>query len=104
MDTNNSEKVNKFGVPYHSYALGMDDDSVVIMDVGYQEDFGDVQHCNPEDCDDWTEAVGLGNDEDGHLKIVKVEDLDGDRVWEGNAQVKEWAETCVWCYTKNYSS
>ena len=91
---------NKFGVPYHRYDLLLANGMHLSMDVGYEEDWGNVQQCLPDDCDDWETAVGWGNDFDGHVKILRVFDED-----EGNyMQVMAWAKKRVWCYVDCYSS
>ena len=91
---------NKFGVPYHRYILLLANGEYVSMDVGYEEDWGNVQECSPDDCDDWETAVGWGNDLDGHVKIIRVYDEE-----EGfYIRTLEWAKTRVWCYADNYAS
>ncbi len=97
---NEGRSINKFGVPYHSYTLRLANGDEVRMDVGYEEDWGNVQQCMPDDCDDCFESVGWGNDMDGHLKIVDVVDDET----EESLVVHEWAKYCVWCYVDNYSS
>ena len=92
--------INKLGVPYHSYTLRLANGAEVGMDVGYEEDWGNVQQCVPTDCDDWIGSVGWGNDEDGHLKIIGVAD---DETGE-SLMVYEWAKCCVWPYADNYTS
>ena len=98
--TNEGRSINKFGVPYHSYTLLLANGEAVRMDVGYEEDWGNVQQCMPDDCDDGFKAVGWGNDEDGHLKIVGVVDDETGK----HMDVCEWAEKRVWSYVDNYSS
>ena len=98
--TNEGRSINKFGVPYHSCTLLLANGEAVRMDVGYEEDWGNVQQCMPDDCDDGFKAVGWGNDEDGHLKIVGVVDDETGK----HMDVCEWAENRVWSYVDNYSS
>lgn len=97
------ESWNKYDVPYHTYELTLADGSTKIIDVGVEEDWGDVQECTPDDCKDWRTSVGCGNDEDGHVKIVKVEDCKTGETWRGK-KVKEWAEKCVWTFVDNYAT
>lgn len=100
LGTNVGRDINKFGVPYHCYTLLLANGEEVRMDVGYEEDWGDVQECLPDDCDDWIDSVGWGNDEDGHVKIVGVVDDETGK----NMDVCEWAKKRVWSYVGNYSS
>ena len=92
--------INKYGVPYHCYCLTLADGTEVTMDVGYEEDWGNVQQCLPGDCEDWEDSVGWGNDLDGHIKIVGV--IDG--ATGRSLYVRQWAEQSVWPYVDNYSS
>ena len=91
---------NKFGVPYHKYRIKLIDGSTREIDVGYEEDWGNIQQCTPDDCDDWEKSVGYGNDEDGHIKIVKVIDLEKCLAIDPML----WAKNFVWKYVENYSS
>ena len=93
-------KTNKFGVPYHVYRLLLNDGKEVYVDVGVEEEWGDIQPCLPDDCEDWRESVGLGNDSDGHRKIVRVVD---EETGESLDPMK-WARELVWPYAENYSS
>ena len=52
--------------------LYLKDGTSKMVDLGDEEDWGNIQQCGPDDCDDWKNAIGWGNDEDGHIKIVKV--------------------------------
>jgi len=107
--------MNKYGVPYHEYVLHLADGNVTTVDVGIEEDWGDIQDCfddmeRDEGADicgsQEKDKVGLGNDVDGHVEIMKVEDTESDMVWEvGTASTPyEWAKERVWCYVDNYSS
>ena len=91
-------KRNKFGVPYRRCVLRLADGRVVTMDVGCEEDWGNVQPCLPDDCPDWETAVGWGNDADGHVQIVSVVDPETGRVWSP----RRWAARCVWRWTTRY--
>jgi len=91
-------ETNKFGVPFHSYTLTLSSRRKVTMDVGYEEDWGNVQPCVPGDCKDWRNSVGWGNDNDGHRKIVGVVDDETGKPLD----VRQWAEDCVWKYVDNY--
>lgn len=42
------------------------------IDLGDESDWGNIQQCTPDDCDDWEDSIGYGNDVDGHKKIIKV--------------------------------
>ena len=92
--------VNRFGVPYHCYTLSLQDGRKILIDVGCEEDWGDVQGCLPYECEDCENAVGWGNDSDGHIKIVGVVDEETGL----NIDVGTWAERLVWPYAENYSS
>lgn len=48
--------------------------------TGDESDWGNVQACTPEDCKDWSTALGWGNDADGHVKIRKVTHLSGTEI------------------------
>lgn len=93
-------ETNKFGVPYHAYQLVLADGDVLEVDVGIQEEWGSIQPCSPDDCEDWMESVGFGNDMDGHRKIVEVID---DESGESLDPMK-WAKELVWPYAEDYSS
>lgn len=91
---------NEFGVPYHSYTVFLANGDSFAVEVGDEDDWGNVQECSPDDCDDWETAVGWGNDADGHIKIVKViDDFTGEEL-----DVREWATQRVWSYVDCYSS
>lgn len=109
------EETNKYGVPYHAYKLYLADGTEDVIDVGYEEEWGDIQECfegeeGDEDADicgsDEEDKVGLGNDVDGHVEIMKVEDDESDMVWEVGTKNTpyKWATEKVWCYVDNYSS
>lgn len=89
---------NKFGVPYRRFELELADGRRVTMDVGCEEDWGNVQHCLPDESKNWKTAVGWGNDADGHVKILSVKEADTGRVWEPRV----WASRCVWCWGQQY--
>ncbi len=65
--------------PYQC-TLHLADGSEVMVDLGDDEDWGDIQDCVPGDCEDWEGALGWGNDEDGHIKIESVTDGDGNEI------------------------
>ena len=94
-----SSPVNKYGVPCHRYELALADGSRVRMDVACEEDWGDVGRCCPGDCDDWENAIGWGNDADGHRKITAVTDCETGE----SLDPRHWAEELVWPYATNYS-
>lgn len=91
---------NKFGVPYHRYELALVNGTSVVMDVGWEEHWGNVQPCMPEDCEGWKTSIGWGNDVDGHVPIVAVTDFETGRT---RHDIRRWAESRVWRYVKNYS-
>ena len=106
---------NKYGVPYHAYKLYLADGTEDVIDVGYEEEWGDIQDCVESDEDedfgdicgsDEEDKVGLGNDADGHIEIMKVEDMESDMVWEVGTKNTpyDWAIERVWCFADYYSS
>lgn len=52
--------------------LHLSDGTVKRVDLGNSEDWGNIQQCTPDDCKDWENSIGWGNDVDGHIKIKKV--------------------------------
>ena len=101
-------ETNKYGVPYHSYRILLADGEEDEIDVGIEEEWGNVQECGPDDKvkGRWDKAVGWGNDEDGHVEIVRVEDGEDGTVWElgGKRTPLQWALERVWCHAAKYSS
>lgn len=95
MDTN----LNKFCVPYHAYKLTLENGEVLTMNVGYEEEWGNVQQCFLGDIEHWEEAVGWGNDVDGHIKIVAVVDEETGK----SLNVRQWAKNNVWVYENCFS-
>ena len=91
---------NKFGVPYHEYQITLLGGDKKNINIGYEDDWGNIQQCTPGDCPEWQNSVGYGNDEDGHIEIVKVVDL------ENGLEIDPmlWAKNFVWKYVENYSS
>lgn len=68
----------------YSCRIHLADGIVKTIDLGDESDWGNIQQMNPGDTfiegrdpEDWFERIGWGNDEDGHIEIVKVEYLDG---------------------------
>lgn len=58
--------------PYVCY-LYLKNGRTRAVDLGDEEDWGNIQQCNPDDdCVNWKTAIGWGNDEDGHIEIIKV--------------------------------
>lgn len=57
--------------PYYC-DLHLANGTVKHVDLGDEEDWGNIQQCDSDDCEDWENSIGWGNDEDGHIKIVKV--------------------------------
>ena len=74
----------------HWYFIRLADGREKWVDISDECDWGNVQGCTPDDCEDWKDAVGWGNDEDGRTRIVEVRDEDGNEM-----DVGEWARM-VW--------
>ena len=111
MGNNNEVETNKYGVPYHPYEIILANGKSEYIDVGVEEEFGDIQDCfdfaDGDECSsDEEHKVGFGNDVDGHIEIVMVVDLEGDGVWEVGTENTpyKWAQDRVWCYVDNYAS
>lgn len=98
---------NKYGVPHHDYELVFADGGTLMVDIADEDDWGNIQECGPDDLyceDDWEEAVGYGNDCDGHRKIAVVRDLENEGTeWHGTKPVLTWFKEYVAPYAKNYS-
>lgn len=92
-------RINKFGVPHHRYMLTLENGKTLSMSVGYEEDWGFVQQCGPDDTRYWKTAIGWGNDADGHIKIVAVVDEETGE----SLNVRQWAKEDVWSYANCYS-
>ena len=92
-------QTNRRGVPYHAYTITLENGEVLTMNVGYEDDWGNVQECAPDDTEHWEEAVGWGNDVDGHIKIVAVVDEETGK----SLNVRQWAKNNVWNYVNCYS-
>lgn len=91
---------NKYGVPCHMYEITLADGTGRLVDVGYEEDWGNIQEATPDEVRDWEKSrVGWGNDADGHVEIVKVVDREtGDEI-----DPMKWAKEFVWPYADKYS-
>lgn len=95
---------NKYDVPYHCYTIKLADGTTKFVDIGCEEDWGDIQRMLPtdvfkdDDSSDYYNKVGFGNDSDGHIEIVEVIDT----VTDENINVREWGEY-VWSFVDNYS-
>jgi hypothetical protein len=86
--------LNKYGVPYHEYEIQLEDGTTKIIDIGCEEDWGDVQRIFRDNlC-----CAGWGNDSDGHIKIIRVFDCESGK----ELNPLEWAENFVWSYADNY--
>lgn len=88
--------LNKYGVPHHTYTITLDDGTSVHIDIGVEEDWGNIQEAFGEE--DGNIFIGYGNDNDGHRRIVKIVDDET----EESLDVDIWAEY-VWSFSKNYS-
>lgn len=87
------------GVLGHEYTITLADGDTKTVNVGCEDDWGNIQQCVPDDCDDWETSVGWGNDEDGHIKIVDVVDEEtGEHI-----EPLKWAKDRVWCYVDYFS-
>lgn len=95
---------NKFGVPYEKYSLWFDNGTGIGVDIGNEDDWGNIQECAPGDCKDWENSIGFGNDADGHLKIVSVDSKQSNDSWIGTDAVRSWFDTKVKVWAKNYSA
>lgn len=90
---------NKYGVPHHEYEIFLADGTSRILDVGCEEDWGDVQEAAPDEVSDWEKSrVGWGNDADGHVEIVKVVDCET----RDEIDPMKWAKECVWPCADKY--
>ena len=92
---------NKYGVPVKIYDLHLKSGKIKSIDISNEEEWGDIQQCIPNDCDDWKYSIGYGNDIDGHDKITLVTSSVGE-CWEGNAEVMLWFDTMIAPYASNY--
>lgn len=91
---------NKYGVPYHEYEIVLNNGESKVIDVGYEEDWGNIQQMFKDDgYSKMIECVGWGNDSDGHIEIINVIDLEADK----EINPIEWSKNYVWCYVDNYS-
>lgn len=86
---------NKYGVPYKEYTLELENSDSIQIDVGVEEDWGNIQSCIDDNLENY---VGWGNDLDGHERIIKVTDSENNEYDD----IFKWANECVWCYVNNY--
>lgn len=88
-------EVNKYGVPHKVYELLLEDGTSLCVDIGCEEDWGDIQQAFDAE---GNEFVGWGNDVDGHTRITAVAEIGaGDAL-----DVAEWAGF-VWGFAGNYA-
>lgn len=88
--------VNKYGVQHHQYLIELEDGEEICVDVGCEEDWGDIQQIFD---DSGVECVGWGNDADGHIRVVGVVDT-----WTGERLPPlDWAKSKVWSLVDDYS-
>ena len=91
---------NKYGVPYHEYEIVLNNGESKVIDVGCEEDWGNIQQIFKDDgYSKMCECVGWGNDSDGHIEIINVIDMESEK----HINPIEWAKNYVWCYVDNYS-
>lgn len=95
---------NKFGVPHEKYSLWLDNGNEILVDIGSEDDWGNIQECAPGDCEDWENSIGWGNDDEGHLKVVNVYSRETKNSWNGTDAVRSWFDTKVKVWAKNYSA
>ena len=91
---------NKFGVPYHEYTLTLKSGREFAVDIGYEDDWGNVQRCFKDGTDGKSvKCVGWG-DADEWDEVVNVLD---NETGESLAPLA-WASESVWKWADNYSS
>lgn len=92
---------NKYGVPYHEYEIVLNNGESKVIDIGCEEDWGDIQQMFKDDgYSKMIECVGWGNESDGHIEIISVIDISSNK----HISPIEWANKYVWCYAENYSN
>lgn len=104
VDDTKKKDVNKFGVPHESYGMWLENGNEIRVDIGNEDDWGNIQECVPGDCKDWENSIGWGNDADGHIKIVNAYSYDTANSWNGTDAVRSWFDTRVAVWAKNYSA
>lgn len=87
------------GVLGHEYTITLADGDTMCINIGYEEYWGNIQECTPDDCDDWETSVGWGDDDEGHIKIVDVVDEETGE----HLEPLKWANERVWCYVDYFS-
>lgn len=93
-------KENKYGVPYHKYEIMLADGTSRIVDIGCEDDWGNIQEAYPDEVRDWEKShVGWGNDADGHIEIVRVIDCET----RDDVDPMNWARHFVWNWACKYS-
>lgn len=91
--------MNRFGVPCHGYALTLKSGKEIIMDIGYEEDWGNVQRCFKDGADGKSEeCVGWG-DADEWEEVTKVFDCESGV----DLTPLEWAKDDVWVWADLYA-
>lgn len=91
---------NKYDVPYHCYEITLVNGETKHIDIGCEEDWGNIQEMWKDNGYGNLDAcVGWGNDVDGHIEIVKVVDMETGK----SINVMDWVEE-VWNFATNYSS
>jgi hypothetical protein len=88
--------------PNHYYQIYLADGRKLNVDVGNEDDWGNIQPCATGDCEDWIDSIGWGNDNDGHTKIVRVVDSEDNSMWFGNKAVGKWYDERVSTYLDKY--
>lgn len=80
----------------YCYIIYLDTGTSKTIYLDDESDWGDIQPCLPDDCENWEDSIGWGNDVDGHMKIEKVVDASNPRkIWEGDLAVMDWYENIV---------
>lgn len=86
--------INEFGVPYYRYTLTIEDGRKVDMDIGCEDDWGNVQRC----VRDGKICVGWGS-ADEWKKVVSVYECEADTYRDP----LQWAREDVWPFAYKYA-
>ena len=90
---------NEFGVPYHEYTITLKNGEEFTIDIGCEDDWGNIQRCFKYGADGETVwCVGWG-DAVEWVEIVKVIDDE-----TGKEFIPlEWAKEDVWKWADEYA-
>ena len=86
---------NAYGVPCYQYILTLEDGQRILMDIGYEDNWGNVQRCVRDgkicvgwgDANEWKKVVGVYECETGNEHDPLT-----------------WAREDVWPFAYKYSS